>query len=120
MVGVRMIPEDSLGEKEKIEDAVSQQHKFIHQMEQTCYSQIRGAEEKATTERAHRKDFQKNIFTCRQSPENLEEVFKKILEKSIYDKARDKMKAGAKKEEADSTETQKKDFLDPILEKLGY
>lgn len=47
-------------------------------------------------------------------------VFKEILEKSYYDKARDKMKQGKKKEEEDAGQDNNKDYLYPILQKLLY
>jgi len=48
-----------------------------------------------------------------------EEIFSKILEKSIYEKARDKMKNEQIKQEDDSKEEAKKDYLLPILKKLS-
>lgn len=48
-----------------------------------------------------------------------EDLFVKVLEKSIYDKARDKMKQGKKKEEEDQEKEQEKDYLLPILKKLS-
>lgn len=48
-----------------------------------------------------------------------EEIFSKILEKSIYEKARDKMKNAQIKQEDDSKEEAKKDYLLPILKKLS-
>lgn len=46
-------------------------------------------------------------------------MFVKVLEKSIYDKARDKGKAGKKKDEEDQEKEQEKDYLLPILKKLS-
>jgi len=48
-----------------------------------------------------------------------EEIFSKILEKSIYQKARDKMKNEDLKQEDDNKEETKKDYLLPILKKLS-
>ena len=50
---------------------------------------------------------------------NPDELFTKILEKSIYAKARDKMKQGKKKDEEENEKEQEKDYLLPILKKLG-
>jgi hypothetical protein len=41
------------------------------------------------------------------------------LEKSIYVKARDKMKQGKKKDEEENEKELEKDYLLPILKKLG-
>jgi len=49
---------------------------------------------------------------------NEEELFSKILEKSIYEKARDKMKQGKKKDEEEAGESKTHDYLRPILKKL--
>jgi len=49
---------------------------------------------------------------------NEEEIFSKILEKSIYEKARDKMKQGKKKDEEEAGESKTHDYLAPILKKL--
>ena len=46
-------------------------------------------------------------------------MFTTILEKSIYDKARDKMKQGKKKTDDDVGKEQDKDYLAPILKKLS-
>ena len=48
-----------------------------------------------------------------------EEVFSKILEKSIYQKARDKMKQEQAKVADEEVEQSKKDYLLPILKKLS-
>ena len=42
-----------------------------------------------------------------------------MLEKSIYDKARDKMKQGKKKDEEENEKEQEKDYMLPILKKLS-
>jgi len=48
-----------------------------------------------------------------------DEVFSKILEKSIYDKARDKMKEGKAKIVEEGDKVVKKDPLASILKKLS-
>jgi len=48
-----------------------------------------------------RVDYEKRISGLRSKPDN-EEKFTKVLEKSIYEKARDKMKMGKKKDEEDT------------------
>lgn len=50
---------------------------------------------------------------------NQEDIFLRILEKSIYMKARDKMKQGKKKTDEDAGQTKERDYLAPILKKLG-
>ena len=62
---------------------------------------------------------EKKIMTTRSSKDQ-EEIFKDILEKTIYEKARDKMLMGKKKEEEDTSKEQVKDYLAPILEKFNY
>ena len=47
-------------------------------------------------------------------------MFNKILDKSIYAKARDKMKQGKKKDEEENEKSEDKDYLAPILKKLGF
>jgi hypothetical protein len=50
---------------------------------------------------------------------NMDEVFVKVLEKTIYVKARDKMKQGHKKDESETALEEKRDYLLPILRKLS-
>lgn len=50
----------------------------------------------------------------------MDEVFQRILEKSIYAKARDKMRMGKKNDQDDQEKEQKQDILMPILKKCGY
>ena len=48
-----------------------------------------------------------------------EDIYTKILEKSIYEKARDKMKQKHLKVADETEEETKKDYLLPILKKLS-
>jgi len=48
-----------------------------------------------------------------------EDIFSKILEKSIYEKARDKMKQGKLKVTDETEDEKKQDYLAPILKKLN-
>lgn len=64
-------------------------------------------------------EFEKNIQQLRQNA-NIETLFSKVLEKTIYDKARDKMKQGKKNEEEETQKEGVKDILAPILKKLGF
>ena len=66
-----------------------------------------------------RGQFEEKIQTCRITPEQ-DSLFTNIIEKSIYDKARDKMKQGKTKDEEDDTKEAEKDYLAPILKKLNY
>lgn len=50
----------------------------------------------------------------------MDNLFSKVLEKTIYDKARDKMKQGKKNDEEEQLNEKEKDYLAPILKKLGY
>jgi len=69
-------------------------------------------------ERTLRKDNEKLIQQLRMQPIP-EDIFSKILEKTIYEKARDKLKQG-KANITDETEQEiKKDYLLPILKKFS-
>ena len=52
--------------------------------------------------------------------QNPEDIFVRILEKSIYQKARDKMKMGKKKDQDDTAQTAEKDYLAATLKKCGF
>lgn len=88
-------------------------------MERRCHEQIKEQEKGAQAEILWKLEFEKNIQQLRQNA-NTETLFSKVLEKTIYDKARDKMKQGKKAEEEDTSGTQEKDYLAPILKKLGF
>lgn len=51
---------------------------------------------------------------------NAEEVFDKILQKSLKEKARDKMKMGKKKDDNEAEKHKEPDYLAHILKNLGY
>ena len=101
------------------ENALKQEQKKIYEMEIDCHHQINSQEENAGSEMESRVTKEKEIMSNRLNNDQ-EVIFKDILEKSYYDKARDKMKQGKKKEEEDTGKVQKKDDLYPILEKLRY
>jgi hypothetical protein len=110
---------DEINNKETEENALQQELKKIHEMEIDCHHQINSQEESAAAEKDARTTKEKEIMSCRNSGDQ-EVIFKDILEKSYYDKARDKMKQGRKKEEEDTGKDEGKDYLTPILEKLMY
>ena len=87
-------------------------------MEQSCNEQLNKQETTQFEESKHKQEGEKTIQTQRSTP-NAEELFSKILEKSIYAKARDKMKQGKKKDEEENEKEQEKDYLLPILKKLN-
>lgn len=87
-------------------------------METKCQSQIKANEEKAYNERGQRKENERVILQLRMQPAQ-DDLFSKILEKSIYEKARDKMKQGKVKFNEEAEEETKKDYLLPILKKLA-
>ena len=87
-------------------------------MEQKCHSQIKAHEEKAYTERIGRRENERGIQSLRQTYSE-EEVFTKILDKSIYQKARDKNNQKKLKKEDVNEEETKSDYLVPILKKLS-
>mmetsp|Transcript_18147 Transcript_18147/g.31016 ORF Transcript_18147/g.31016 Transcript_18147/m.31016 type:complete len:290 (-) Transcript_18147:51-920(-) len=106
------------GEKNNEESKRKQFCDKINEMEQKCQSQIKTNEENAVTERNQRRDFEKGIQQLRLQP-NPDDIFAKVLEKSIYEKARDKMKQGKMKVADEAEEETKKDYLAPILKKLS-
>ena len=110
---------DEINNKETEDNALQQELKKVHEMEMNCHHQINNQEENAGNEMASRATKEKEIMSCRSSGD-AEVIFKEILEKSYYDKARDKMKQGRKMEEENTGLDEKKDYLYPILEKLMY
>lgn len=90
-------------------------------MERKCHEQIKAAEKETYDEKGARAEIEGRIHQQRPSQaanKNDEKVFDKILEKNIYQKARDKMKNGKAKDEGDEEKIQQKDYLQPILSKL--
>ena len=80
-----------MNEKDDDEDKQSQINKKIIKMEQKCHEQIKEQEKLHMSESNIKNDGEKAIQNQRSNP-NPDELFTKILEKSIYAKARDKMK----------------------------
>ena len=111
--------QDEMSDKDEVADGQQQKFQIIHKMELECHRDIRNQEKKAEQEHDNHKAFESNIYSCRQTPENTDEIFEKILEKSIYDMARDKMRLGKQKEEEEEEKEKKKDYLEQILEKLN-
>jgi len=107
-----------MSDKEAEETQEQQTQKKILDMEQKCHEQIKEYERSANTEMNTHIDQEKTIHQQRATP-NEEELFAKILEKSITAKARDKMKQEAKKTEEEAGQKKADDFLAPILKKLG-
>jgi len=110
-----------MNEKDTGETKKDQEFKLINTMEQRCHAQIKLHEKLAATERDLRRDKEKTIHQQRsqQTPESQNEVFNKILEKSIYEKARDKMKQDKLKVADEQEDETQKDYLLPILKKLS-
>ncbi len=67
-----------------------------------------------------RNESENSINQQRSSQSNTDELFVRILEQSIYAKARDKMKLGKKNDQDDTAQEQNTDILLPILKKCGY
>ena len=107
-----------MNEKDTDESKEQQENNAINNMEQKCHAAIKANEKQAATERDQRKDKEKIIAQQRIQPV-AEDIFTKILEKSIYEKARDKMKQQKTKAADDDVEESKKDYLLPILKKLS-
>ena len=101
------------------ENQKAQTNKRILDMERVCHDQIKEQEKCALQETNWKADFEKNIQVLRQNA-NIETLFSKVLEKTIYDKARDKMKQGKKSDEEEKQNDKEKDYLAPILKKLGF
>lgn len=95
-------------------------HKIIHGMETNCYLDIKNQEKGLANEIQSRQEFENSISGCRQTPDDFSEVFKKVLEKSIYDKALDKAKNQKKKDEDEKEKSSEVDYLQPILEALNF
>lgn len=109
---------DTVGEKEDTETKEMQTNKQIVEMEQNCHSTIKESEARSTEEVKQKEQIEKYIQQQRVSS-NQEEIFDKILQKSIQEKARDKMKQGKKKEDS-INEEKKTDYLAHILKNLGF
>ena len=84
-----------------------------------CHQQINSQEQQMLNEIQHRTESEQAINQQR-SVQNQEDIFSRILEKSIYAKARDKMKQGKKKNEDDGAQEKVYDPLLPILKKCGF
>ncbi len=107
-----------MNEKDAQESQKAQTNKRILEMERKCHEQIKEQEKGALGETNWKLEFEKSIQQLRQNA-NPETLFSKILEKTIYDKARDKMKQGKKADEEETQNEKEKDYLAPILKKLG-
>lgn len=106
-------------DKDNDESQKLQTNTRILEMERRCHEQIKDQEKVQLAETSWKLEFEKNIQQLRQNA-NVETLFSKILEKTIYDKARDKMKQGKINDEAETLNEKEKDYLAPILKKLGF
>ena len=92
---------DKESEKDSMMNKTQQFYNSIKEMELKCYSSIKQDQTNSENERAVRKEFEKKINLLRQqqqnNTQNQEEVFKRVLEKTIEQKARDKMNQGKAK-----------------------
>jgi hypothetical protein len=110
---------ENVGNEKDQEESKSQQElKQIHTIEMKCHDQIKEQERQIIAEQGNRRESETAINQQRQQ-NNQEDIFLRILEKSIYQKARDKMKQGKKKTDEDAGTTKERDYLAPILKKLG-
>lgn len=107
-----------MNEKDVEETQLQQTQKLIIKMEDSCHQEIKEYERNALTESSVRVENEKAIHQLRATP-NAEETFAKILEKSVFAKARDKMKNVKKKDEEETNDQKERDFLAPILKKLS-
>ena len=117
-----LVSTDKLNDKdgEKDESASQQQQffKFINDMEQKCQSQLKHHEDTAHNERRNRVNNERKILQQRAQPDQ-EALFDKILEKSIYQKARDRLNKSKKTSDEQEEDEKAQDFLRPILKKLS-
>jgi hypothetical protein len=100
------------------ENKLQQFYDLINKMEQKCHSLIKAQDECQFTEKGQRRDNEKIIQQLRMQHVE-EDIFSKILEKSIYEKARDKMKQSKVKQQDVGEAEIKSDYLLPILKKLS-
>lgn len=119
LIGSATAKMDNVGDKENEETKEQQINKQILDMELKCHEGVRQAETQAKSEAEAKQQIEKYIQQQRVSP-NPEEIFDKILQKSIYEKARDKMKAGKKKDENEAEKHKEPDPLAHILKNLGF
>ena len=110
---------DNAVDKDQEESKDQQIKRKYHELETTCLQQINSQEQQMDAEMAHRNEQEMGINSQRASP-NWEELYVRILEKSIYAKARDKMRMGKKNDQDDQAQEKEQDILQPILKKLGY
>lgn len=117
MIGNATAKMDNVGEKDTEESKEQQTQKQILDLEQKCHEGVRAAESKAIEEANQKLQIEKYIQQQRVAP-NPEEIFDKILQKSIYEKARDKMKEGKKKDENEQEKRKEPDYLAHILKNM--
>lgn len=87
-------------------------------MDQKCQSQLKAHEDTAHNERRNRVNNERKILQQRAQPDP-EALFDKILEKSIYQKARDRLNKSKKTSDEQEEDDKGQDFLRPILKKLS-
>lgn len=116
LLGDAKVDDPNGGEQEETKE--QQEKRKIHELELRCHEQVKYQENLAANEISMRLDNEHAIHQLRGSP-NPEEIFAKILTKSVLAKAREKMKIGKKKEE-ETDQVVEKDYLLPILKKCGF
>lgn len=117
----KLVAQDNVKDNEGSGDIGSEEQQFfklINEMEQKCQSSIKANEEIAYTERLNRKTAERKILQQR-AQFDAEKLFQTILEKSIYQKARDRMSKSKKTSEETEQDEKQNDFLRPILKKLS-
>ena len=93
---------DNVNDKDQEESKDMQIKKKYHELEMHCHQQINGQENQMLSEIQTRNESENSINQQRSSQSNTDELFIRILEKSIYAKARDKMKLGKKNDQDDT------------------
>jgi len=89
-------------------------------MEKDCYVQIRGQEKQAKEEIKNKLDDEENILKLRTTKDK-DDIFSKVLEKSITDKAREKSKVIRDKyDDEKGQEGSEIDYIGAAMERLGY
>lgn len=110
---------DNVNDKDQEESKEQQIKRKYHELEMHCIQQINSQESQMLSEIQNRNESEQAINQQR-SVQNQEDIFTRILEKSIYAKARDKMKMGKKKDQDDTAQQKVYDPLAPILRKCGF
>lgn len=105
-------------EKDSSKNANIQEKQKAFQMEKDCHGQIKQQEAAAKVELEERYSSETKISQYRVETTEIGKSNSTIIEKSLFDKAREKAKLGPKKQEEELKQAVEKDYLAPVFEKL--